>query len=77
MGRKADAHTIVPMCDGHHRLLHAWGVETFSRSYAIDLAECAAHTERRWQSHLAHAGLEHISSIVPRVVAAVERKESA
>lgn len=52
MGRKADADTIVPMCDGHHRLLHCWGVETFSRSYALDLPALAADTDRRWREHL-------------------------
>lgn len=49
MGRKANADTIIPLCRGHHRLLHSWGSVTFQRMCRIDLAAAAADTERQWQ----------------------------
>jgi hypothetical protein len=42
------------MCDKHHRELDdEYGPGDFEYIYDIDLAECAAETERRWQDHIA------------------------
>ena len=49
MGRKAGYDKIVPMCHGHHRLLHSWGVATFQRVCKLDLRVLADLTEARWQ----------------------------
>ena len=49
IGRKADADKIAPMCHGHHRLLHSWGVSTFQRVFGLDLNALAAQVEAAWQ----------------------------
>jgi hypothetical protein len=49
MGRKADAATIVPLCDLHHRELHQHGVSTFARRWGIDLTASAAWIEEQWR----------------------------
>jgi hypothetical protein len=58
MSRKADAKDIVPLC-GHlysilvncHGELHREGIASFEAAHGIDLAECAAQTERLWLAH--------------------------
>lgn len=50
VGRKADAHTIIPLCHQHHAELHR-GVERFEDLYGIDLTEAAAETQRLWLAH--------------------------
>ena len=57
MGRKADAHTIVPPCPTHHRALHKIGAHKFAVQYlgadvGVDstrLSDLAAMTEANWQ----------------------------
>ncbi len=50
-GRKADAKTIVPLCEFHHRKLHDLGRRAFEELYGdyADLDWAAENTERRWQ----------------------------
>jgi hypothetical protein len=67
-GRKADAETVFPCCPTHHRELHNGGAQTFQRLHSLDLAACAAETERRWQHR---ADLEPVASILPRVLRAI------
>lgn len=53
MGRKADADKIVPACRRHHRGpggMHD-GIETFAERWGLDLEQCAADTERAWQTY--------------------------
>jgi hypothetical protein len=49
MGRKADASTIAPICQRHHRELHQVGTHTFQAVHRVDLAACAAATDAAWQ----------------------------
>ena len=58
MGRKSDYTKIVPLCShesphGHygcHRRLHNVGRYRFQFLHDIDLDQCAAETEKLWQS---------------------------
>lgn len=54
--RKGHYTTIAPLTDHEHRgELHQWGQRTFETHYGIDLAACAAETERLWLAHLAES----------------------
>lgn len=48
-GRKADAHTIVPLCGPHHRELHQVGTHTFQSVHGVDLAAVAARVAQAWE----------------------------
>lgn len=48
-GRKADASTIVPLCNGHHHELHQHGAKTFGAHWGVDLKASAAWIEAKWQ----------------------------
>lgn len=48
MGRKADASTIVPLCQKHHRILHNAGAETFQILYRVSLEHGAFYTQQQW-----------------------------
>lgn len=50
MGRKADARTIVPLCNHLHRKLHAMGAESFQRVYRVELRAEAARVDALWQA---------------------------
>ena len=47
-GRKADAETVIPLCNLHHAEYHK-GAKTFVARYGIDLFGYAADTEMFWQ----------------------------
>ena len=53
MGRKADAHTVIPLCPTHHRRLHANGIRYFETWYGITLAHAAAITDARYEQYVA------------------------
>lgn len=51
MGRKADAHTIVPLCagpNGCHANLHRFGIQAFERKWDLFLSIAADVTEQAW-----------------------------
>lgn len=66
-GRKANADQTAPLCGprivrgavvrGCHRASHK-GQKTFEAAWNLNLADCAAETQRRWQAHLAATGGE-------------------
>lgn len=48
MGRKADAEFIVPLCRGHHRMMHESGARWVAAFYNLDLPALAVETQRAW-----------------------------
>lgn len=58
MGRKADAHTILPLCKLHHLILHNIGAQSFELHYGVRLKSEAAHTHGLWLLHCGRAGLD-------------------
>jgi hypothetical protein len=50
-GRKANAEMIVPLCDAHHRALHANGAAWFQIAYLLNLDERAERVERLWRAY--------------------------
>jgi hypothetical protein len=52
---KASAEFIAPMCHRHHRRLHSLGPISFQSVFKVDLAACAAETERAWRAHVGAA----------------------
>lgn len=56
-GRKADAHTIIPLCKPDHAELHQYGVRTFELRYLVDLDEAAQRTEAAWTARQAATGV--------------------
>lgn len=51
MGRRADASTVVGLCNGHHCELHHHGVVTFQNKYRVMLVVAAELVEAAWQLH--------------------------
>lgn len=50
MGRKGDAETNLPLCNGHHRTLHRIGVKTFEARYEISLKHVAGIIAARYDA---------------------------
>lgn len=50
-GRKADADTIIPLCDPHHREFDN-GKKSFARKYEIDVADAAHKIDEAYRRHL-------------------------
>ena len=66
MGRKADAHQIVPLCRDHRALAHQHGDASWQEYYhGLDLTTEAARVEAAWQER---CGLEPIGRVVARVL---------
>lgn len=58
-GRKADADTIVPLCQTHHRDLHQYGPSHFATAHRITpqmLQDAARATEIAWRAHCGEYG---------------------
>lgn len=47
-GRRADAASVVPLCQAHHRELHRAGAETFRRHHLIELETIAGEFDKLW-----------------------------
>jgi hypothetical protein len=81
-GRKADADTIVPLCDPHHRAYDEHRAPFNAESRRNMAKDAAFYVERAWQLHCAGAlpapvhlsfgpELTPLSAIVPGVVAKI------
>lgn len=49
MSRKSDARFTVPACPHHHAAMHG-GIQSFAKTYHVDLNRAAAYYETCWQA---------------------------